>query len=143
MASDPANPIILYDGVCALCNRLVQFVLKRDSRDRFRFAALQSDFAAKILQRHGVAPQSLDTFYLVLDHGEPGERMVGRSDAAISLAQEIGGVWAALGALLRLLPRWLRDWGYNAIARNRYRIFGKYDACMLPDEKYRHKFLDA
>jgi predicted DCC family thiol-disulfide oxidoreductase YuxK len=143
MEPKTSNPIILYDGVCALCNRLVQFVIKRDRRDRFRFASLQSDFATKLLHRHGVARQSLDTFYLVLDHGEPGERLMGRSDAAISLAQEIGGVWAALGVLLQLLPRRLRDWGYNAIARNRYRIFGKYDACMLPDEKYRHKFLDA
>jgi predicted DCC family thiol-disulfide oxidoreductase YuxK len=142
MEPKTSNPIILFDGVCALCNRLVQFTLKRDSRDRFRFASLQSDFAARVLNRHGVASQSLDTFFVVLDHGEPRERLVARSDAAVSFMQEMGGVWAALGVFLRLVPKWLRNWGYNAIARNRYRIFGKYDACLLPDEKYRGKFLD-
>jgi len=136
------NPIILYDGVCALCNRFVRFILKRDSRDRFRFASLQSDFAVNILERHGVAPQNLDTIYVVLDHAEPNERLAARSDAGLVVLHEIGGGWAALGAALRSLPRWSRDWGYNAIARNRYRIFGKYDTCPLPEEKYRHKFLD-
>lgn len=142
MASDTPNPIILYDGVCALCNHLVRFVLKRDSRDHFRFASLQSDFAVNILQHHGAVPQTLDTFYIVLDHGQPEERLAARSDAALAVLREIGGVWKALGGLLRLLPRWFRDWGYNLIARNRYRIFGRYDVCPLPEEKYRHKFLD-
>jgi predicted DCC family thiol-disulfide oxidoreductase YuxK len=142
MEPKTSNPIVLYDGVCALCNRLVQFTLRHDSQDRFRFASLQSDFAARVLNRHGVAPQSLDTFYLVLDYGEPSERLEARSDAVVFLMQEMGDVWKIPGGLFRLLPRRLRDWGYNLIARNRYHIFGKYDACMLPEEKYRHKFLD-
>lgn len=136
------NPILLYDGVCGLCNRLVRFVLKHDSQDRFRFAALQSDFAAMVLKRHGANPQDLDTMYVVLDPALPGERLKSRSDAAVFALHELGGFWRILAAVLGVLPGWLRDWGYNLIARNRYRIFGRYDSCPLPDPRYRHKFLD-
>jgi predicted DCC family thiol-disulfide oxidoreductase YuxK len=142
VASDPANPILLYDGVCGLCNRLVQFVLKRDARDHFRFASLQSDFAVRILQRHGLDPHDLDTFYMVTDYGQPDERLTARSDAAIAVLRQLGGFWGALALVLRVLPRWLRDWGYGLVARTRYRIFGKYDTCPLPEQKQRHKFLD-
>ena len=136
------NPIILYDGVCGLCNRLVQFVLKHDSQDRFRFASLQSNFAALVLRRHGAAPENVDTMYVVLDHALPGERLTSRSEAAIVILQALGGGWGALGLALRALPGWLRNWGYNLVARNRYRIFDKYDACPIPNEKDRRKFLD-
>jgi predicted DCC family thiol-disulfide oxidoreductase YuxK len=137
----PSNPILLYDGICGLCNRLVQFVLQGDREDRFRFAALQSEFAREILARHGANPGALDTFYLVLDRGLPSERLAARSDAAAVMLQELGGFWSGLGAALRIFPRWLRDWGYNQVARRRYRLFGKYDACPLPAEKDRSKFL--
>jgi predicted DCC family thiol-disulfide oxidoreductase YuxK len=141
-ASHP-NPIILYDGVCGLCNRLVQFVLRHDSQERFRFASLQSDFAAQVLRRHGAAPEDLDTMYVVLGHGLADERLASRSDAAIVVLRELGGGgWSLLGAVLRVLPRWLRNWGYNLVARNRYRVFGKYDSCPIPSEKDRGKFLD-
>jgi len=143
MANNPANPIILYDGVCGLCNRFNQFVLKRDPGDRFRFASLQSDFAAKVLRRHGINPQDLDTVYLVLDCAQPGERLLARSDAALSILREISGLWAAVAAVLSLMPKRLLDWGYNLIARHRYRIFGKFETCPLPDEKSRRKFLDV
>jgi predicted DCC family thiol-disulfide oxidoreductase YuxK len=143
MSGSSPNPIILYDGVCGLCNRLVQFILIHDSRDRFRFASLQSDFAAQLLQRYGAAPGDLDTMYVVLDHELAGERLVSRSEAGVLVLRELGGGWATLGVMLRLLPAWLRNWGYNLIARNRYRIFGKYDSCPLPSEKDRRKFFDS
>jgi predicted DCC family thiol-disulfide oxidoreductase YuxK len=142
MPASISNPVILYDGVCGLCNRLVQFVLNHDSQDRFRFASLQSDFAARVLRRHGTAPEELDTVYVVSDHALPGERLASRSDAAVVVLRELGGVWNVLGAALRWLPRWLRNWGYNLVARNRYRIFGKYGSCPIPSEKDRRKFLD-
>src|SRR3989442_14533189 len=107
MASNAANPIILYDGVCGLCNRFNQFVLKRDLGDRFGFASLQSDFAAKVLHRHGINPRDLDTVYLVLDYAQPGERLLARSDAALSVLQEIAGLWrvvAAMPGLIAQLP---------------------------------------
>ena len=143
MAVSGSNPVILYDGVCGLCNRLVQFVLKRDRRGRFRFAALQGDFAVDVLRHHGADSGELDTMYVVLDHALPEERLVSRSDAIVVILREIGGIWGTLGALLRVLPRWLRNWGYNLVARHRYRVFGKYDSCPLPEEKHRGKFLDA
>ena len=137
---DPTNPVLLYDGVCGLCNRLVQFVLKRDARGLFRFASLQSDFAAGILQQHGLDPNDLDTVYLV---EAPGERPASRSDAVISVLRGLSGFWRVTAVLLRALPKGLRDWGYNVIARNRYRIFGKHDSCLLPEQKYRDRFLDT
>lgn len=139
MAAPDPNTIILYDGVCGLCNRLVQFVLKRDASGHFRFASLQSDFASRILRQHGLYPDDLDTVYLV---EEPGQRVTARSDAVISVLRKLGKFWPALAFLLRALPKSLRDWGYDIIARNRYRIFGKHDSCLLPQEKYRDRFLE-
>ena len=137
-----SNPIILYDGVCGLCNRLIQFVLKRDRNDRFRFAALQSEFAGDVLRRHGVNPALLDTVYLLLNYSQPEERLSSRSDAGIQVLAELGGVWRALATIVKHLPRWIRDKIYNLIARNRYQLFGKHQTCQIPDEKYRSKFLD-
>ena len=136
------NTIFLYDGICGLCNRLVQFLLKHDSHDRFRFASLQSNFAAEILRRHNASPDDLDTMFVVLNYALPDERIASRSDAAVVALRELGGGWSALGAALQLLPLWLRNWGYNRVARNRYRVFGKYDSCPIPSEKDRRKFLD-
>ena len=137
-----SNPIVLYDGVCALCNRIVQFLLKRDQHDRLRFASLQSDFAATILKRHGADAHDLDTVCVVINHEQSDERLLARSDAIISLGRQLGGIWS-LAVLGKVLPGALRDWLYNLVARNRYRVFGKYDSCMLPEGRYRRKFLDA
>ena len=137
-----SNPIVLYDGVCGLCNRLTQFLLKRDHRDRLRYASLQSDFAAVILKRHGKDTHDLDTVYVVRDYGEANERLLARSDAIICLGQELGGIWSLAG-LGKVLPRFFRDWLYKLVARNRYRVFGKYDSCMMPEAKHRGKFLDV
>ena len=139
---DTSNPIILYDGICGLCNRLNQFVLRRDRNDRFRFAALQSEFAGKVLRRQGVNPQALDTMYLLLNYSQPDERLVARSDAAVQILAELGVVWRALALIAQLLPRWFRDRAYNLVARNRYQLFGKFQTCQIPDERYRGKFLD-
>jgi predicted DCC family thiol-disulfide oxidoreductase YuxK len=136
-----SNPIVLYDGVCGLCNRLNQFLLKRDTHDRLRFASLQSNFAAAILLRHGADPNDLDTVYVVIDYGQPTERLLARSDAILYLLKQIDGIWK-VGAVGRLLPRVLRDGVYNMVARNRYRVFGKHESCMLPDPKHRAKFIE-
>ena len=141
MESD-SNPLILYDGVCGLCNRLVQFVLKRDSRGQFRFASLQSKLAGSILQRHGVNQQDLDTMYLVSDYQESTERLAARSDASVAILRHLSGFWRIVAALLSILPRGMRNRSYNLIASNRYRIFGKFESCMIPEEKHRHRFLD-
>jgi predicted DCC family thiol-disulfide oxidoreductase YuxK len=137
------NPptIVLYDGVCGLCNQLVQFLLKRDDRDLFQFASLQSDAASQLLQRHGTDAVDLDTVYIVVDYGQPGERLLSRSDAIIHLLQRLGGIWSFVAAG-KILPKALRDSFYKFVATNRYRVFGKYDVCLMPDEKYKNKFLD-
>jgi predicted DCC family thiol-disulfide oxidoreductase YuxK len=134
----PANPILLYDGVCGLCNRLVQFALKRDHRARFRFAALQSTYATRILKSHGLDPPDLNTLYVVED-----ERLSTRADAVIFIFQELGGLWRVAAATLRIFPKPLRNWGYRIVARHRYRIFGHYDTCLLPEKKYQDRFLEA
>ena len=139
---DAKHPVLLYDGVCGLCNRFVRFVLKRDRRDRFRFAALQSSFARVVLERHGLNPDVLDTVYLVLDYGQSSERLLSRNDAATAALEGLGGFWRFWARFLGLLPKSFRDWRYNVIARNRYRFFGKHESCPLPDPKDRHKFLD-
>jgi predicted DCC family thiol-disulfide oxidoreductase YuxK len=143
--SDPPRsadaPIILYDGVCGLCHRLNRFVLARDPAGRFRFAALQSGLARDILVRHGRDPHDLDTLYLVLGHGRPDERLLRKSDAALWILRELGGAWRAASAL-RVVPRRARDLGYDLVARTRYRLFGRYDTCPLPDPRHRARFLD-
>jgi len=134
--------IVFYDGVCGLCNRLVQFLLKRDRQDRLRFASLQSDFASKVLGHHGIDPTDLDTVHVVEHYQESNERVLDRSDAILRASRELGGMWA-LGARLSLvLPRQLRDLFYRFVANNRYRVFGKYETCLLPEPQHRAKFLD-
>jgi predicted DCC family thiol-disulfide oxidoreductase YuxK len=115
--------------------------LKRDKRDRFRFASLQSDLANKLLQRHDRDPHDLDTVYVVVDYAQPTERLLARSDAILFLLEQLGGIWK-LTFLGNILPRVVRDGMYKLVAHNRYRVFGKYESCMLPEPKHRAKFLD-
>ena len=137
---DSANPILLYDGICGLCNRLVQFVLKHDSAARFRFASLQSGYATRLVQPHGVNPDDLDTVYVI---EAPEALPKSRSDAVIFILHKLGGLWGAVATTLRIFPKPLRDCGYNIVARRRYRIFGKYEICPLPEKKYQNRFLDT
>ena len=142
------HPIILYDGVCGLCNRLNQFVLRRDGEGIFRFASLQSPLAARILARHGANPEDLDTVFVVLNHdltkdAQPDEGLLPRSEAVIFVLKRLGGIWKVLGLFVHLLPRFLRDWAYRVVARNRYRVFGRFETCMLPSAPDRSKFIDS
>jgi predicted DCC family thiol-disulfide oxidoreductase YuxK len=141
---DGFHPIILYDGVCGLCDRLVQFILRCDGDAVFRFASLQSTFAVKILTRHGANPTHLDTFYVVVDHQEAheGAELVARSAAIVYVLKRLGGIWSIAAFIVDFLPHSFRDWIYNVVAKNRYRIFGRYDSCPLPSEETRARFLD-
>ena len=138
-----SKPIILYDGVCGLCNRLVQFLLKHDREGRLQFASLQSDFAEKVLSRHGLNAKDLDTVHVVENYDQPDERVLQRSDAILRASRELGGFWSASSAIGRVVPRPLRDLVYRFVATNRYRVFGKYDTCMLTDPSQRSRFLDV
>ena len=133
---------MLYDGVCGLCNRLVQFLLKRDAHDRFRFASLQSTFGQEILKRHGFDPLDLDTFYVALDYGQASERLLARSDGVVYALTLLGGIWG-MARLGKALPKSVCDGLYNLVARHRYQVFGKSESCMLPEPKDRAKFLDV
>lgn len=142
MPESAANPIVLYDGVCGLCNRAVQFLLKRDRHDRLRFASLQSDFAAALLRRHGIDHQDLDTVYAVINQGEPDEALLAKGDAFLFFAKTLGGIWSA-ARVGRIIPRSIRNWLYDFVSRHRYQVFGKYEACMLPDPRHEHKFIEV
>ena len=115
------HPVLLYDGVCGFCNRLVQFVLRHDDEKISRFASLQSSFGVRVLTEHGVDTSALRTAY-VLAAGDGGQVLLQRSEAILFLIGRFGGVWSVLAQMARLLPRGILDWAYNFIARHRYRI---------------------
>jgi predicted DCC family thiol-disulfide oxidoreductase YuxK len=118
--------VVLFDGVCVLCSGWLSFVTARDKQRRFRFMAIQSAEGRAMAQRHGIDPDDPDTLALVI-----GDRMHVRSDAVLRIAAALPHWrWTAL---LRLVPRQLRDAVYATVARNRYRWFGRLDACALPD----------
>jgi predicted DCC family thiol-disulfide oxidoreductase YuxK len=132
---DTANPIVLFDGVCNLCNGSVQFILRHDPAARFRFASLQSPVGQELLTRFGMDPKLLDSVVLV-----EGDRWFKESDAALRIARGMSGGWKAL-AVLGVIPRPIRDAAYRLIARNRYRWFGKQETCWLPTPELRGRFL--
>jgi predicted DCC family thiol-disulfide oxidoreductase YuxK len=134
--------LLLYDGVCALCNGVVKFLLKHDSRDRFRYTPLQSGLGREVLARFDIHTFP-DGVMLVTDALTPKEHLYRRSDAVAVALQLLGGVWRVLGRLLGLVPRPLRDWGYGIVARFRYRLFGRYDTCPLPPPEQRSRLLDV
>jgi predicted DCC family thiol-disulfide oxidoreductase YuxK len=138
------NPIVLYDGVCGLCNRLVRFIIRRDSNAIFRFASLQGAFASRILASYHLNPGDLDTVYVVVAQNSehPGELILSRSDAALFVLKQFGGLYKPAAFLLQMLPRFLRDSAYNMVARRRYRIFGRFETCPLPGAQDRGRFLD-
>ncbi|HVS19061.1 MAG TPA: DCC1-like thiol-disulfide oxidoreductase family protein [Planctomycetota bacterium] len=137
-----ADPhVVLYDGLCGVCNRFNRFVLDRDRQGRFVFAALQSATARALLEPHGASPDDLDTVWVVARGGGP-ERALSRSDAVLFVLRELGGVWS-MAAWLRVLPRPVRDLGYRVFARLRYRLLGRHDTCPLPRPGETERFLDV
>jgi predicted DCC family thiol-disulfide oxidoreductase YuxK len=142
MSGGGSNPIVLYDGVCGLCNRLVRFVLKNERNDVFRFASLQSKLAEQILVRHRLRSESLETVYVVLDYGLAEERLLSRLQAVVYVLQQMSRPLAYVSVVLRVLPAPIQKFLYGLIARNRYRVFGRYETCPLPDSATRSKFLD-
>jgi len=132
--------LILYDGVCGLCNRMNRFVIARDRADRFRFTALQGEVARGILRRYGRDASDLDTFFVVARFGEESEELLDRGRAAVHVLESLGAPRSASRAL-RLLPRSLLDALYGVVAKHRYRWFGRENSCPLPDARHRAKYL--
>ena len=134
------GPVFFYDGVCALCNGGVKFVLKRDERGTVRFAPLQGETAAWLRARHLEIPEALETMAYVRSDAA-GERVFLRSEALWRVLALLDSPWRHAAPLLRLLPRPLRDRLYLAFARRRYQLFGKLDACPIPRPEDARRFL--
>tara|TARA_R110000851_G_scaffold86328_9_gene187493 strand:+ start:1692 stop:2102 length:411 start_codon:yes stop_codon:yes gene_type:complete len=130
------NKIILFDGVCNLCNSSVQYVIKRDKSNAYRFAALQSEIGKKLVEERGIDTSQIDSIILI----EPGVAYYTKSTAALKIAQSFGGVWQ-LTSVFEWIPEKIRDWVYDYIAKNRYKWYGKKDACMIPTPELKSKFL--
>lgn len=132
---DATGPIVLFDGVCHLCSAIVQFVIPRDPRRRLRFAALQSEVARRLLGQLAVPPIP-DSFVLI-----DGGRGYTRSAAALRVLRYLAMPWPIL-AVCVLIPRPLRDWAYDFVARHRYRWYGTRSSCFVPTPDIQHRFLD-
>jgi len=130
------NPIILFDGVCNFCRAWVRLVIRHDPEARFRFAPLQSPAGRQLLARHGLRAEEIDSVVLIQD-----ETVFTKSDAALRIVGALPGGWRLLG-VFRAIPRAGRDRVYAFIARNRYRWFGRTEACMVPSEAVRKRFID-
>jgi predicted DCC family thiol-disulfide oxidoreductase YuxK len=130
------DKIIIFDGVCNLCNRVVQFIIRRDPKARFKFTALQSGYAKELLKdREWVSNQPDIIIYF------RGNRIYQKSTAVLLILRDLGGLWAIL-YLLSIIPRFLRDYFYDKIAINRYRLFGKRESCMIPSPDLKNRFLE-
>jgi predicted DCC family thiol-disulfide oxidoreductase YuxK len=131
----PDDDVILYDGVCVFCSRWIRFVAKRDAAKRFRFTAIQSAYGILLAKTFGIDPDDPDTNAVI--HGGIAYF---KSDAALTVLSNLPG-WSWTRRL-RALPKPLRDAAYSLVARNRYQIFGKYDACFLPDAEMRARVME-
>jgi predicted DCC family thiol-disulfide oxidoreductase YuxK len=134
--TDINSPVLLFDGVCNLCNASVQWVLQHDPKGIFKFAALQSATGQAMLRKFGFSQEHFDTVILA-----DGERIFTRSDAPLEIARRLGGAWA-LFYVFKFIPRGVRNAVYDWVARNRYRWFGRKEACMLPRPEWKDRFLD-
>lgn len=135
--------VIFYDGVCGLCNFFVKFVLANSADGVFVFASLQSEFAEEELKKQGVNSLDLDSVYVLTDCGETGTRALSRSDAVIHILKKLKNPYPFLATIIGIIPRFVRDWGYSLVARYRYKLFGKYDTCLLPGSSEAEKFIDV
>jgi predicted DCC family thiol-disulfide oxidoreductase YuxK len=133
--------LVLYDGVCGLCNRVLQFLLTHDHRKVFSFAPLQSLTGKSVVSKWGGDPEALTSFYVLADFRTANARVLTKSDAAMFVAETLGWPWKAL-RLAGILPRPIRNRLYDAIARSRYRLFGRYDQCLLPRPESRSRFIE-
>jgi len=133
--SSSQTHILLFDGVCNLCNRVVQFVIKRDTKATIKFASLQSDAGQVLLKKVGLPTDDFTSIVLIIN-----DKYYFKSSAGLRVLKELGGVWKLLYVFI-FLPKPLRDFIYDLIAKNRYQMFGKRDVCMLPTDDLKQRFL--
>ena len=130
------SQILLFDGVCNLCNATVQFVLKRDKNHHFKFASLQSKFGQEFLKKHNLNTANFNTFILIEDNSYSI-----KSAAILKVFKQLGDFWRTLYAFI-IIPKIIRDSLYDVVARNRYSIFGKKKGCMIPNKKISARFIE-
>jgi predicted DCC family thiol-disulfide oxidoreductase YuxK len=133
----PNKKIILFDGVCNLCDSAVQFVIKHDKKDVFRFVALQSELGQQILKHIGINPANIDSVILY----EPGIAYYYKSAAALQITKNLGGL-LHFGTIFKIIPTGIRNQLYDYIAKNRYKWYGKKVQCMIPTKELQAKFLE-
>ncbi len=136
MTTEQGKKIILFDGVCNLCNGAVTFIIKRDKHDRFRYAPLQSEVGKALARKYAIDTSKIDTIILIDEEG-----YYTKSAAALNIAWHLSGGYPLLYSLM-ILPAFIRDQMYDGIAQNRYRWFGKRESCMVPTPELKAKFLD-
>lgn len=136
MSSTEASGIIVFDGICVLCNGWVGFLLKHDRGRRYRFAAMQTTAGRELLEQHGLDPNDPMSFLLI-----DREEALTDTDAIARVLAGLGGAWRPLSKALTVVPRPLRDWAYRLVARNRYRWFGRQSHCHVPAPEERDRFL--
>jgi predicted DCC family thiol-disulfide oxidoreductase YuxK len=133
--------LVLYDGVCGLCNSLLQFLLTHDRRGVFAFASLQSRRGRAVVEHLGGDPADLTSFYVLANYRTRHSRIFAKSQAALFVAGQLGWPWKA-AVIARTLPSALLDRAYNVIARNRYRVFGRFEQCLAPRPEFRDRFVE-
>ncbi|OMQ09002.1 thiol-disulfide oxidoreductase DCC family protein [[Flexibacter] sp. ATCC 35103] len=132
----PGKKIILFDGVCNLCNGAVQFIIKHDKKDTFRFVALQSELGIEICKYIGVDQTKIDSIILY----NPGIAYYYKSSAVLEIGKDLGGIYS-ITSIFKILPEKLRNYIYDYIAKNRYNWYGKKESCMIPTPELKVKFL--
>jgi predicted DCC family thiol-disulfide oxidoreductase YuxK len=132
---DPSRPLIVFDGVCVFCSGFVRTVVRLDRKKRFRFATAQSPLGEALFRKHGLRTDSYDTSLTLVDN-----EAFTQLDGFIAVMAELGWPWRAAKALL-VLPRPLRDWIYDRIAKNRYALFGRKDSCEIPSAELRERLI--
>ncbi|MDJ0645783.1 MAG: thiol-disulfide oxidoreductase DCC family protein [Flavobacteriaceae bacterium] len=130
------NSLILFDGVCNLCNSSVQFIIKRDKKNHFLFSSLQSDAGQQILLHNNQENLNYESILLL-----EGDKLYDKSTAILKITRKLSGGYPLLYGFM-IIPKFIRDFVYSIIARNRYKWFGKMDACMIPTEELKMRFLD-
>lgn len=130
------NPVVLFDGVCNLCNNAVLFIIKRDAQAKLKFASLQSDYGVSQIKRLAMSSTAGNSVLFIKDG-----RLYQKSDAALQIARMLDGVWPGLYVFI-IVPRFMRDWLYDKIADNRYQWFGKKEECMIPPLALKGRFID-
>ena len=133
--------LVLYDGVCGLCNRLLQFLVAHDRRAVFSFAALQSSIGQTMVERFGGNPHDLNSFYVFANYRTPQIKPFVKSRAAIFVARELGWPWKAL-SVAGLLPTVALDSIYDLVAGSRYRVFGRTETCLVPAPQVNNRFIE-